>query len=143
MGLLVAILPCIELNKMLPQGGEPGEFYVLDDKLRVIASAHPEQVGIDLSKDPVIGQIQGEQLEANQFQTDIGNEAYGITYRKSSYNGWTYVNKIHIRDIKQESRAIGWLTIAICLSLLLFCSCYPFKGLDSCTDLFAGCMTSS
>ncbi|WP_240414015.1 helix-turn-helix domain-containing protein [Paenibacillus periandrae] len=128
MGLLVAILPCIELNKMLPQGGEPGEFYVLDDKLRVIASAHPEQVGIDLSKEPVIGQIQGEQLEANQFQTDIGNDAYGITYRKSSYNGWTYVNKIHIRDIKQESRAIGWLTIAICLSLLLFLLLLSFQG---------------
>ncbi|WP_171653934.1 helix-turn-helix domain-containing protein [Paenibacillus foliorum] len=128
LGLLVAVLPSVELNKMVPQRSEPGDFYVLDDKQQVIAAGNPEQVGLNLSNDPFTVRIEQDNLEANQFQLDIHNEPYSITYRKSNYNDWIYVTKVHIEDITKESRAIGWVTVAICLGLLALILVLSLQG---------------
>ncbi|MCR8636723.1 helix-turn-helix domain-containing protein [Paenibacillus radicis (ex Xue et al. 2023)] len=128
LGLLVAVLPSVELNKMVPQRSEPGEFYVLDNKQQVIAAGNPEQVGVNLSNDPFSSRIVQDNLEANQFQMDINNEPYSITYRKSNYNDWIYVTKVHIEDITKESRAIGWVTVAICLGLLALILLLSLQG---------------
>ncbi|WP_028549044.1 helix-turn-helix domain-containing protein [Paenibacillus sp. UNC451MF] len=128
LGLLIASLPTAELNKMLPQRSEPGDFYVLDDQYRVIASGDRNQIGVNLSGTPFVVRIDQDQLDGDQFQMEIDNEPYGITYSKSNYNGWMYVTKVHIEDITKESRAIGWVTAAMCLGLLALIMLLSFQG---------------
>lgn len=127
-GLLIAMLPSAELNKMIPQRSEPGDFYVLDKDFRVIAASRGDEVGQSLAAEPFLEHIAASQEVAGQFTIEREREPYGITYRKSTYNGWTYMTKVHLSDITKESRAIGWVTMAICFSLLALILALSFQG---------------
>ncbi|WP_028547399.1 AraC family transcriptional regulator [Paenibacillus sp. UNC451MF] len=126
LGLFVAVLPSQELNKMIPKGSEPGEMYVLDEQYRIIAARNAELVGRDMSGEAFLDTIKGSNQELGQFQSDDNH--YGITYRKSNYNGWIYVNRTNIDEITKESRGIGWVTITISLAVLLLIFILSFEG---------------
>ncbi|TBL72420.1 helix-turn-helix domain-containing protein [Paenibacillus thalictri] len=117
LGLLVAVLPSQEIGKMIPKDSESGDMFVLDDRYRIIAARNSEWIGQDLSGEPNMAAIRQAEAEAGQFQSD--DDKYGITFRKSAYNGWTYISKTNISDITKESKAIGWVTLTICLIVLL------------------------
>ncbi|WP_282942824.1 helix-turn-helix domain-containing protein [Paenibacillus sp. RC67] len=126
LGILVAVLPSQELNKMIPAGNESSEMFVLNEQYQIIAARNPDWIGKDMSGEPYMETIKQERVEAGQFQSNQDN--HGITYRKSNYNGWIYVSKTNISEITKESKAIGWVTISICLAVLLLVLAASFVG---------------
>ncbi|SFL57321.1 Response regulator containing CheY-like receiver domain and AraC-type DNA-binding domain [Paenibacillus sp. 1_12] len=128
LGLLIAVLPSQELNKMIPKGSgsESGDMYVLDEHHQIIAGRNPEWIGKDLSNEAYMETIKLANREADQFETD--NHTYEITYRQSNYNGWIYVAKTNINEITKESKAIGWVTIFICLLVCILIFIVSFEG---------------
>ncbi|MEK3916074.1 AraC family transcriptional regulator [Paenibacillus sp. FSL H7-0331] len=128
LGLLVAVLPSHELNKMIPKvsGGDSGDMYVLDEHYRILAASKPDMIGMELSDETYMQTIKQANREADQFET--ANHTYGITYRQSNYNGWIYVVKTNINEITKESKAIGWVTIFICLVVCILIFIVSLEG---------------
>ncbi|MFE5320838.1 helix-turn-helix domain-containing protein [Paenibacillus sp. NPDC056579] len=126
LGILVAVLPSQELNKMIPSDSESSEMFVLNEQYQIIAASNQDWVGKDLSGEPYMETLKQVSTEAGQFQSNQDN--YGITYRKSNYNGWIYVSKTNLSEITKESKAIGWVTLSICLAVLLLVLAASFVG---------------
>lgn len=113
---------------MIPKvsGGDSGDMYVLDEHYRILAASKPDMIGMELSDETYMQTIKQANREADQFET--ANHTYGITYRQSNYNGWIYVVKTNINEITKESKAIGWVTIFICLVVCILIFIVSLEG---------------
>ncbi|MBD2847798.1 AraC family transcriptional regulator [Paenibacillus sp. IB182496] len=65
-------------------------------------------------------------------QQDIGIELDGApmltTVQNSAYNGWKYVSLVHLSEITKESEAIGWVTLLVCLTIVLITLSLAWQG---------------
>ena len=117
-GLFVSVLPSAELSRMIPERSTLGEFYVLDGYNRVVAAANEQMVGVDISEYAFLARAYGSEEASGQYTVEADNGSNVITFLKSEYNGWTYVSRAGIKEITKESRAIGLMTLLLCLGLL-------------------------
>ena len=51
-------------------------------------------------------------IMGNMTSAQNGSD-YKVTYRKSSYNNWTYISMIKISELNKQSHSIGWFTFII------------------------------
>ncbi|KRF06806.1 hypothetical protein ASG89_18310 [Paenibacillus sp. Soil766] len=65
-------------------------------------------------------------------QQDIDIELDGapmlITVQNSGYNGWKYVSLVHLSEITKESKAIGWVTLSVCVTIILITLGLAWQG---------------
>ncbi|MDF2959617.1 MAG: transcriptional regulator, AraC family [Paenibacillus sp.] len=117
-GMFIAKIPSLELNKILLNNDSLGTTMILDEDDRVIASVRETDLGKDLSG---FGEafLRNGKAQEGYFEYDFEEQKSGITYRKSSYNGWSYVYIIPISEITKESRVIGWITLSVSLGIVL------------------------
>ncbi|MFC0212767.1 helix-turn-helix domain-containing protein [Paenibacillus chartarius] len=54
-----------------------------------------------------------------QSNLRLHGQEYTVTYRKSDYNDWMYVSAVPVAMLAEQSHHIGWVTLWICLILLL------------------------
>ncbi|MCU6792752.1 AraC family transcriptional regulator [Paenibacillus sp. WQ 127069] len=92
---------------------------ILDDQYRTIYSADSSMIGKDVSFLGYVSAISQSPDPSGYFETRIDGDAMGISYGRSSYNGWYYITMVPIDDIRKDSRSIGLYTIVVSVIILL------------------------
>ncbi|SFK97954.1 AraC-type DNA-binding protein [Paenibacillus sp. 1_12] len=117
-----------ELFKVLPKSSELGSLMVVDEQGNILATDLLPDVDKGL-RDSLLLQNMLQAPEQSGYRIgQIGNEEYGFTFRKSSYNGWTYLSIVSLDSITRESQAIGWATIWACLVILILIIVLSLQG---------------
>lgn len=117
-GLAIVTIAESELTRLVREGNQSGDVLVLDSSYGVLSygGAANEMPGIE----QLTSELENRHSEAsNQFNISLNGEEYSIIARQSSYNSWTYVSAISIKEITKDSRSIGWMTLGACLLMLL------------------------
>jgi AraC-like DNA-binding protein len=121
-GIVFVHIPGKELNKLIPNG--QGNTYILDENNQLIAESGPKDANTAAASSEGIIQslsakLTGETGSSGYFKQTFEGSDLGITFRKSGYNGWTYVSVVSIQAINKQSGMIGWFTLIISGSIIL------------------------
>ncbi|WP_409345595.1 helix-turn-helix domain-containing protein [Paenibacillus sp. MBLB4367] len=118
-GLIIVKFKSKEINKLLANDRELGEVMILDENNRILAHSDPVQVGKDMSGAAEFQPIHsGSEAVGTYNSTAKANDDIGVTFRRSPYNGWTYVSVSAVDLITKDSRVIEWYTYTACLLIL-------------------------
>ncbi|WP_165452789.1 helix-turn-helix domain-containing protein [Paenibacillus thalictri] len=127
-GLLVTRLSNHELFKSLPETSDLGTMMILDERQNVIAYTESSSVGGKVAASPYVQNIYASADAKGYMVGAIDGSEYGITYRKSAYNGWVYLSAVSISEITRESRSIGWVTFWTCAGMIVLISALSLQG---------------
>jgi two-component system response regulator YesN len=117
-----------ELFKVLPKSSELGSLIVVDEQGNIMATDLLPEFDTALRHSSLL-QDMLQNPERNGYRIgQIGKEEYGFTFRKSSYNGWTYLSIVSLDSITRESQAIGWATMWACLIILALIVVLSLQG---------------
>ncbi|WP_168119516.1 helix-turn-helix domain-containing protein [Paenibacillus sp. HB172176] len=118
-GLLVIRTSSQDINKLSLKSKRPGSILLLNEHNRVVAGDDEALIGKDYSEWAPMMEIESKETESGYVESRMGGDLSGISFIKSGYNGWTYLSIVSIKDITRESRVIGWVTLAMSLSVML------------------------
>ncbi|MFC4321365.1 helix-turn-helix domain-containing protein [Litchfieldia salsa] len=118
-GVSVASIPICKFAGILSQNSELETTVILDEKFQVIGHSDFSNIGKDFSNKDFIKSLLTLDHHSGQYNLEINENDYKVTYRKSVYNNWTYLSLIKISDLNKQSSSIGWFTIYICTFLLI------------------------
>lgn len=113
-GALIINLQGNEFIKSATQNGRRDEMILFDDHGEVILKDGNSILNEAQSR-AVSFELNARPDRQGFYETRWDHHQVGISFRKSNYNGWTYVSVYNIPDITRDSRAIGWATMTICL----------------------------
>ncbi|OUS75052.1 hypothetical protein B1748_19320 [Paenibacillus sp. MY03] len=116
-GLAIVTIAESELSRLLKEGNQSGTVLVLDNGYELLSEGGAARG--QLSLDPLIPELKRNKESTTQFDVSLDGDETSIIARQSSYNRWTYVSAISIKDMTKDSRSIGWVTLAACLLMLL------------------------
>jgi two-component system response regulator YesN len=131
-GLIIVSVNGIELDRFLLKGKILTDLIIMDDKgipifykgdNRLLESASILQVMKTVSHAADKEGVIAEEMK------EFGGVA--VNYRKSDYNGWTYLSLVKHSEIARESKSIGWLTFGICVLILLITLVFAFYATRS------------
>ncbi len=125
-GFLLVVIPGYETEKFLYKNSSIQNISILDEDYRVLATKS------DIASNPIFDSIlqhmKTEQVPNGNFTIDTAEGDQLITYRQSSYNGWTYMSVVPLEDIKKESSKIGLFTVIVCLVTLALTIIISYLG---------------
>jgi two-component system response regulator YesN len=128
-GLLIMSIPIYEVNKLIGQDTAMGSVLLLDDRGIVFAGNAADLSGRKFQDTSIGASAASFPEEETGFYTARSEqERVGISYRKSSYNGWIYVSVVSIDELNKESQDIGWFTVYICCGILLIALLISYLG---------------
>ncbi|MDF2713295.1 MAG: transcriptional regulator, AraC family [Paenibacillus sp.] len=130
-GLLITQIPGYELLKYLVPSSRSERILILDESHRVIVDNNPSGIPTERTADyfaPALKQLQSMQAGSGFFAIDLQGIPIGITFQKSDYNAWTYLSFIPIHEMTKDSRVIGWLTLFICMGLVVLILVISFRA---------------
>jgi two-component system response regulator YesN len=116
-GLIVTKFKNKELNKLLANNSDLGEVMILDEDGLVLAHSDLTQVGKDFSHAAELQPLMNGKDIVGAYHSSA-NANVGVTFRKSPYNGWTYISVSAVNLITKDSKAIKWYTYTACLLIL-------------------------
>ncbi|MDR6880854.1 helix-turn-helix domain-containing protein [Bacillus sp. 3255] len=116
-GFLAADISLNELTRLITRKNELGSIAILNEKFQLLTPADDSiaQV-IAASKAPISSAESSGQLNGFFYSSD---EKYGVTYSKSTYNGWIYVSVVPTSDITAGTGVIAKITIATCTAVFI------------------------
>lgn len=117
-----------ELFKVLPKSSELGSLIILDDKGNIIATDMASSLDTVVRNTPQLKEMTEASDPTGYRIQKMDKEEYGFTYRKSSYNGWTYLSVVSLDSLTRESQSIGWATIWACFVIITLISVLSLKG---------------
>lgn len=117
-----------ELFKVLPKSSDLGSLVILDDKGNIIATDMASSLDTAVRNTPLLKEMTEASDPTGYRIQKMGKEEYGFTYRKSSYNGWTYLSVVSLDSLTRESKSIGWATIWACFVIIALISVLSLKG---------------
>ncbi|WP_159887236.1 helix-turn-helix domain-containing protein [Paenibacillus puerhi] len=118
-GLAVAEIPVCHLGSLFSFDKNNESVMMMDREGRVFYHTNAGLLGGMDVQASVLDLISRQDERNGQFQVNEKYSEFTVTYRKSDFNNWTYISMISIRELTKESRAIGWFTSMLCLSLLV------------------------
>ncbi|WP_274650127.1 helix-turn-helix domain-containing protein [Paenibacillus humicola] len=127
-GLLVTEMSDQELFKQLPASSELGSVIVLDERGDNITAGRDAALDRALRNSPLPEEIRQSEASSGYRVGRIGQDQYGFTFRKSAYNGWTYLLIVSLGSIKRESQAIGWATAWACAVIIAIVVVLSLRG---------------
>ncbi|WP_159887303.1 helix-turn-helix transcriptional regulator [Paenibacillus puerhi] len=127
-GLLIVQVTNDDLAKLIAQTEGLGNFTIADENFRLLASPAENTPPMQALPPAITNHLQNQNAGEGYFQIALQKEAYGVSYRKSSYNHWIYINTVSIGDIKQDSSAIGLVTLLITGLLVALISFISLRG---------------
>ncbi|UOQ46622.1 helix-turn-helix domain-containing protein [Gracilibacillus caseinilyticus] len=116
-GYVIAMLPLCELDKRISVDGENGMTLIVNEQNEIVMSHGDQSLDETYLKNQLLERI--DKREQHQFLMPLNKEKYLVTYRKSNYNSWFYINFVNIDEIKETSHSIGWFTLMVCIIILL------------------------
>ncbi len=127
-GLSVAYIPICHFKDILTKNLESETIIILDEKNKIIAHSDFKWIGKPFSEEEVVTHLADKEELAGQFNLENDEGNFKITYRKSTYNNWTYLSMIELKELNKESNAIGWFTFIICAIMLIGILIFSFFG---------------
>src|SRR5690625_154772 len=112
-GVSIAYIPVCSFKDILTQNLESETIAVLDENYTVIGHSDFENIGTDFSNEPFVTKLDKMTEDVGQYDIARDDGDYTVTYRKSSYNGWTYMSIIEMSELNKQSKSIGWFTLII------------------------------
>ncbi|MDF2923665.1 MAG: hypothetical protein K0R57_2579 [Paenibacillaceae bacterium] len=116
-GLICVVMSAQQLNQLIDSEPPAGSIYILDAENRVIADTDHSRVG-QIATDAYIGQIRQASDATGGIDAEEGGEKLSVSFRKSSYNGWTYVSAVPTKTITRQAASIGLTSVLVSLVVL-------------------------
>lgn len=117
-GLITARMPNYRMLKLIPNNNADSEILLFDAEHRLLAKAEDSSFPPEIVEQ-VTRELQAFTEEEGYRNTRIHEGTFGISYRKSPYNGWIYVSLVSIEQITKETSVIGLYTVLICSVIFL------------------------
>ncbi|NWL88053.1 hypothetical protein DMN77_10680 [Paenibacillus sp. 79R4] len=116
-GLAIVTIAESQLANLLTADNQLGSIMVMDQAYQLLSRSDQklQQSGLE----QLVAKMQRQSETEGQFNVELDGDNTSVIIRKSSYNGWTYVSAISIKDITRDSRSIGWVTLFVCLLMVL------------------------
>ncbi|MBE1444807.1 helix-turn-helix domain-containing protein [Paenibacillus sp. OAS669] len=116
-GLAIVTIAESQLAVLLAADNRIGSILVMDKDYHLLSRSDQkvQQSGLE----QLTAEMQRRSETEGQFNVELDGDNTSVTLRKSSYNGWIYVSAISIKDITRDSRSIGWVTLIVCLLMVL------------------------
>jgi len=118
-GVSVAYIPICSFKDILTKNSQSETVVVLDDSNQVIGHSDFEKIGEDFSNEPFVSTLSTLSEKIGQYDISRDDSDYKVIYRKSPYNGWTYMSIIEVSELNKQSSSIGWFTLIICSIMLI------------------------
>lgn len=119
--LAIANIPACSITDLITDGEGQEEILVVDDGGQIILHKDRTMIGKPLSGHPVAKAQLAMTDASGQMHAELDGRPYTVTYMKSEFNDWTYMSVVSIDQLTEESRQIGWFTLAVSLFILLLC----------------------
>jgi AraC-like DNA-binding protein len=126
--LLIAELSAEQLVKTLTQSQELGEIIVLNEAYDIMFNGNKLALGHDDETDSLLKALSSRQGKEGSFDANFRGQDVAVTYRKSAYSGWHYLNIVDSQDMIRESKEIGWATLLVTSVLFLFTLFVAMQG---------------
>ena len=119
-GLIVARIKYSQLNEWIAKSENFVNLYILDGDAHLLASNNPQITLGDKEIQAQFSKLISTRKDINGFsqQTINGKKSF-LFYQKSLYTGWTYVSIVPHELITKDSRAIGWVTMWVCVGVMM------------------------
>lgn len=127
-GMIVVRVMSDEIRSVLMKSKELGNSYILDASGQMFLSPVSEKTEYAQINRAIMEQIRETSASSGFFSTKAGGEKIGVSYRASDYNDWVYVSVSSIAAVTKESKSIGLMTIAACVSILLLVAALSYFG---------------
>ncbi|CAN7254477.1 helix-turn-helix domain-containing protein [Paenibacillus sp. LjRoot153] len=101
------------------QNGKLGSAFILDQNFKIVDRHDRTQLGSNMSGQPFLKPILEKKNASDQYETELDGEGMTVTYRISSYNGWSYVSVASNEQVNAQNKIIGWITLLVCMVILL------------------------
>ncbi|MDQ1913764.1 helix-turn-helix domain-containing protein [Paenibacillus sp. GD4] len=118
-GLFLVTVPSCNLLDTLSFDRSSESVLILDNTNQVFAGEGQLSDALRAQVAQAVMSQSGQSF-TGQLTATVDRVNYAITYRKSSYNGWTYVSAVPLNHLLKQTREIGWFTVTLCLLLLAF-----------------------
>ncbi|WP_284640065.1 helix-turn-helix domain-containing protein [Paenibacillus silviterrae] len=118
-GILRAMVPKARLQQLVPDMTSEAETVILDENYRLLTDEVQSPTFSENILNQTIARLKTMEPESGFATLDVDHRSIGMTYRKSSFNGWIYLSLVSIEEITKESRAIGWYTLLISTTVFL------------------------
>lgn len=118
-GLAITTIPSCYLNDLLPYDKNSESVLIFNESGQLIMQQNEEILHAENEYSTLMKDILEMGLPHAQFDATWNGTDYTVSYRLSDYNGWTYVSVTSLHELSKQSRAIGWFTAIICLTLLV------------------------
>ena len=112
-GIAIAYIPICHFTDILTSNLNSETIMVLDENNRVVGHSDFANINNDFSNQSFISELSSFKDDNGQYDVVQNGSDYKVTYRKSSYNNWTYISMIKISELNKESHSIGWFTFII------------------------------
>jgi two-component system response regulator YesN len=124
-GIIAIDINMNELKKMLSHKTELGSIIILDGNYRILLDQNQWLTNNQQATNELVHMLQENTSKTGYFKANLG-ETVGVTFFKSTYNRWTYLSIVSIKEITRESRDIGWFTFFICLVIFAVAAILSF-----------------
>lgn len=119
-GLSIAYIPICHFKEMLQNNNDSETIMILDENQHIIAHSQFNEIGNAYTNESFFAKVESNKKNAGQFNLKEKESDYNVTYRKSDFNDWTYVSKVRLRDLYEQSHSIRSFTFLISSAILLF-----------------------
>ncbi|KQN97718.1 helix-turn-helix domain-containing protein [Paenibacillus sp. Leaf72] len=96
-----------------------GSAFIVDQNATIIVHRDHDKLGSRIVDEPYLKSFIDTNETIGQYATNRYGEAVTVTFRKSPYNGWSYVSVISNEQVNEQNKIIGWITMLVCLIILL------------------------
>ncbi|WP_079908886.1 helix-turn-helix domain-containing protein [Paenibacillus sp. 32352] len=119
-GIICVVLSSDVMKEFAPdQNDKFGSSFILDQKFRIIDHQDRSKLRSNMSNQPYLKPLFEANNALGQYTDEIDGEAVTVTYRKSSYNGWSYVSLASNEQVNGQNKVIGWMTLLVCMAILV------------------------
>ncbi|MDQ0897736.1 AraC family transcriptional regulator [Paenibacillus sp. V4I7] len=101
------------------QNGKLDSTFILDKNFHIIDHRDRTQLGTSMSGQTYLKPLLETKDAFGQYATELDEEVVTVTFRKSSYNGWSYVSVASNEQVNEQNKIIGWITLLVCMVILL------------------------
>lgn len=119
-GLLVLQMPVTALSKLVSGNNMLGKTAVFDKDNQLLWFDGETEAGSQELVSDIIEVYKQHTSPSGYVEMELKDADMGVLYRKSAYNGWTYMYISSVDETMADSRSIGWFTLYVCLIISLF-----------------------
>ncbi|RTE00431.1 helix-turn-helix domain-containing protein [Paenibacillus whitsoniae] len=119
-GIICVVLSSDVMKQFISdQSSKLGSTFILDHNLDVIDHLDRSQLGKSMAGQSHLQPLVETNQAFGQYASKLDGEKVTITYRKSAYNGWSYISVASNKQMNAQNTIIGWMTLLVSLGIMI------------------------